>query len=194
MTGPSISSLRLELRTGFNPAQLNRMDTGRLAAYRSYLDFYRGNHWLNQSRHRQLVFNYTRVAIDKVTSFLMPGLNFACYPVTDAAGDNEAIKVKIRRAEQLLRQVYEENNLRQLDYETEIDAAVLGDGCYKVIWDTEKKRIRVTAPDAEYMPGGWVTIRPGSGEWLQDTPLHRTRSRCSIRMSLRAERGNLILS
>ena len=72
--------------TEFNPAQLNRMDTRRLAAYRSNLDFYRGNHWPTQSRNRQLVFNYARVAIDKATSFLMPGLNFACYPVTDAAG------------------------------------------------------------------------------------------------------------
>ena len=133
--------------TSFNPAQLARMDSARLANYRSNLDFYQGNHWPTQSRHRQLVFNYARVAIDKSTSFLMPGLNFACYPVTGAAGDNEAIKVKVRRAEQLLRQVYEDNNLQQLDYETEIDAAVLGDGCYKVIWDTDEKRIRITAPD-----------------------------------------------
>jgi hypothetical protein len=142
--------------TEFNPAQLSRMDIQRLAAYRSNLEFYRGNHWPTQSRHRQLVFNYTKVAIDKVTSFLMPGLNFACYPVTDAAGDNEAIKVRVRRAEQLLRQVYEENNLQQLDYETEIDAAVLGDGCYKVIWDTDRKHIRITAPDISGIYAWWL--------------------------------------
>ena len=156
MTDPSISSLRSELRTGFSPAQLNRMDNQRLAAYRSNLDFYQGNHWPTQSRHRQLVFNYARVAIDKATSFLMPGLNFACYPVTGAAGDNEAIKVKVRRAEQLLRQVYEDNNLQQLDYETEIDTAVLGDGCYKVIWDTDEKRIRITAPDVSGIYAWWL--------------------------------------
>jgi hypothetical protein len=142
--------------TEFNPAQLNRMDTWRLAAYRSNLYFYRGNHWPMQSRNRQLVFNYARVAIDKATSFLMPGLNFACYPVTDASGDSEAVKVKVRRAEQLLRQVYEGNNLQQLDYETEIDTAVLGDGCYKVIWDTEQKRIRITAPDVSGIYAWWM--------------------------------------
>ena len=142
--------------TDFDPAQLNRMDTRRLAAYRSNLDFYRGNHWPTQSRHRQLVFNYARVAVDKITSFLVPGLNFACYPINDAAGDNAAVKAKIRRAEQLLRQVYEENNLRQLDYETEIDAAVLGDGCYKVIWDTDEKRIRITTPDISGLYAWWL--------------------------------------
>ena len=57
-------------------------------------------------------------------------------------GDSEAIKARVRRTEQLLRQVYEENNLQQLDWETEIDAAVLGDACYKVTWDADKKHIR----------------------------------------------------
>jgi hypothetical protein len=71
----------LELgQTTFNPSQLNRVDAQRLANYRANLDFYQGNQWPTTSRHRQLVFNYARVSIDKVTSFLMPGLGFACYP------------------------------------------------------------------------------------------------------------------
>jgi len=64
----------------FTPSHLNRMDTQRLAAYRHNLDFYQGAHWPTTSRHRQLVFNYAKVSIDKVTSFLIQGLNFACYP------------------------------------------------------------------------------------------------------------------
>jgi len=132
------------------------MDTQRLAAYRSNLDFYQGAHWPTTSRHRQLVFNYAKVSVDKVTSFLMPGLGFACYPVADVASDSEAIKTRVRRAEQLLRQVYEENNLQQLDYETEIDTAVLGDGGYKVIWDTGEKRIRITAPDVSGIFAWWL--------------------------------------
>jgi hypothetical protein len=132
------------------------MDSTRLATYRSNLDFYQGAHWPTQSRHRQLVFNYAKVSIDKLTSFLMPGLGFACYPVADVASDSEAIKARVRRAEQLLRQVYEQNNLRQLDYETEIDTAVLGDGCYKVIWDTDEKRIRITAPDVSGIYAWWL--------------------------------------
>ena len=61
-----------------------------------------------------------------------------------------------RKAEQLLRQVYEQNSLQQLDYETEIDAAVLGDGCFKVIWDTDEKRIRITAPDVSGIYAWWL--------------------------------------
>ncbi|HUW46039.1 MAG TPA: phage portal protein [Dehalococcoidia bacterium] len=142
--------------TDFNPSHLNRMDTQRLAAYRSNLDFYQGAHWPTQSRHRQLVFNYAKVSIDKLTSFLMPGLGFACYPVADVASDSEAIEARVRRAEQLLRQVYEQNNLQQLDYETEIDTAILGDGCYKVIWDTDEKRIHITAPDVSGIHAWWL--------------------------------------
>jgi len=142
--------------TDFNPSHLNRMDTQRLAAYRSNLDFYQGAHWPTQSRHRQLVFNYAKVSIDKLTSFLMPGLGFACYPVADVASDSEAIEARVRRAEQVLRQVYEQNNLQQLDYETEIDTAILGDGCYKVIWDTDEKRIHITAPDVSGIHAWWL--------------------------------------
>jgi len=52
--------------------------------------------------------------------------------------------------------VYELNNLQQLDYETEIDTAILGDGCYKVIWDTDEKRIRITAPDVSGIYAWWL--------------------------------------
>jgi len=138
--------------TEFNPSQLARMDSTRLATYRANLDFYQGAHWPTTSRHRQLVFNYAKVSVDKVTSFLMQGLNFACYP---GEGTDE-LKARTRSAEQLLRQVYEDNNLQQLDYETEIDAAVLGDGCYKVIWDTDEKRIRITAPDVSGVYAWWL--------------------------------------
>jgi hypothetical protein len=150
--------------TDFNPSHLNRMDTQRLAAYRSNLDFYKGAHWPTQSRHRQLVFNYAKVSIDKLTSFLMPGLGFACYPASarlslrgaQRRSNLENEEARVRRAEQLLRQVYEENNLQQLDYETEIDAAILGDGCYKVIWDTDEKCIRITAPDVSGIYAWWL--------------------------------------
>jgi len=134
--------------TEFNPSHLNRMDTQRLANYRANLDFYQGSQWQQTSRHRQLVFNYAKVSIDKVTSFLMQGLAFACYPnSTNSTNTMNSLNPRVRQAEQLLRQVYEQNNLQQLDYETEVDTAILGDGCYKVIWDTDEKRVRITAPD-----------------------------------------------
>jgi len=150
--------------TEFNPSQLARMDSTRLAAYRSNLDFYQGSHWPTTSRHRQIVFNYAKVSIDKVTSFLMQGLGFACYPAraplslrgAERRSNLETEEARARSAEQLLRQVYEQNNLQQLDYETEVDTAILGDGCYKVIWDTDEKRIRVTAPDVSGIYAWWL--------------------------------------
>jgi hypothetical protein len=77
------------------------MDSTRLATYRTNLDFYQGSQWQQQSRHRQLVFNYAKVSIDKVTSFLMRGLNFACYP---EEGTDE-LKARARRTDAILRQM-----------------------------------------------------------------------------------------
>jgi len=136
----------------FNPSQLARIDTARLAAYTSNLNFYNGSQWEKTSRNRQLVFNYAKVAIDKVTSYLMQGLTFACYPTENT----DELKEKVVHAEQLIRDVYQNNNLQQLDWETEIDAAILGDGCYKVIWDPDEKRIKVTAPDIAGIYAWWL--------------------------------------
>jgi len=146
----------LRSRTSFNPSQLARTDTQRLNTYRTNLDFYNGSQWQAASRNRQLVFNYAKVSIDKVTSYLMQGLTFACYASPEQGEATEESKARVNRAEQVLRQVYEQNNLQQLDWETEIDAAVLGDGCYKVFWDAEQKRLKVTAPDVSGIFAWWL--------------------------------------
>ncbi len=113
------------------PAQLARLDVDRIKGYRDLLDFYYGRQWAGRERRgeRRLIFNYARVFIDKVASYLMSGIHFA----VDAAEDSEAAREKARQAEEALYEVYEENNLEQLDLETEIDCAILGDACYKVI-------------------------------------------------------------
>jgi hypothetical protein len=138
--------------TDFNPSQLARRDTDRMARYRQNLDFYSGKQWPAQSRHRQLVFNYARVAVNKITSYLMQGLTVACYPEVSGKGGKDSV----RRAEQLLKEVYLQNNLQQLDWETEIDTAVLGDGCYKVTWDAQEKRVRITSPDVSGIYAWWL--------------------------------------
>jgi hypothetical protein len=143
--------------TEFTPASLNRLDTARLAAYRTNLDFYNGSQWEQTSRHRQLVFNYAKVSIDKLTGFLMQGLGFACYPnSTNSTNTMNSLNARVVRAEQILRQVNDQNNLEQLDYETEIDTAVLGDGCYKVTWDSQGKRVRITSPDVSGIFAWWL--------------------------------------
>ena len=147
MIDSSVSS-----RAAFNPGQLARMDSNRMIVYRNNLDFYQGKQWLSQSRNRQLVFNYVKASVDKTTSYLMRGVNFACY----ANDNNEQSRGKVRQSEQLLQQVYEQNMLQQLDWETEVDCAVLGDACYKVTWDSVAKRIRVNSPDVSGIYAWWV--------------------------------------
>ena len=135
-------------------AQLARRDLTRIKGYRDFLDFYHGQQWAGRERRgeRRLVFNYTRVFIDKITSYLMSGVSSA----VDASTDSDQAREKARRAESALYRVYEENNLELLDLETEIDCAVLGDACYKIIWDAAEKKVRVTAPDVQGIYAWWA--------------------------------------
>src|SRR4030042_1019989 len=130
--------------TDFNPQSLAQLDRTRLSDYKANLDFYGGEQWAEKStKNRQLVFNYAKIAIDKLTSYLTEGLNFACEP----AEKKDKSKEIARAAEAVVYQVYQANSLQELDYETEVDADILGEGCYKVTWEATEKRIRVTSPD-----------------------------------------------
>jgi len=136
------------------PMQLTQRDMNRLKGYKELLDFYHGWHWEGRERwgEKRLTFNYAKVFIDKVTSYLMSGINFA----VDIVEDSDEARARAQRAEQALYQVYEDNNLEQLDLETEIDCAILGDACYKVIWDAQAKRVRITAPDIQGIYAWWL--------------------------------------
>ena len=94
---------------------------------------------------RRLTFNYTRALVEKVTSYLVNG---QAVQVEARDGDTAAGRSRAREAERLLRQVESANGLAQLDFETELDCAVLGDACYKVTWAGE---VRITAPDVQGM-------------------------------------------
>ncbi|MFC2071965.1 phage portal protein [Chloroflexota bacterium] len=132
---------------GFNPAELTRRDMDRFKGYKELLDFYHGVHWEGREKRgeKRLTFNYAKVFIDKVTSYLMSGTSFNVDPVEDS---DEAMD-RAQKTESALYQVYEDNNLEQLDFETEIDCAILGDACYKVIWDSQARQVRITAPDVQ---------------------------------------------
>ncbi len=138
----------------FSPSELKRRDTDRLKRYRELLDFYHGVHWDGRERRgeKHLTFNYAKVFIDKVTSYLMSGVHFTVEPVEDS----DASREKAKKAEEVLYKVFEENGLEQLDFETEIDCAILGDACYKVIWDQETKNVSVAAPDIQGIYTWWV--------------------------------------
>lgn len=128
-------------------SQLTRMELDRMKGYKELLDFYYGRQWEAKGRRneRRLTFNYAKAFIEKVTSYLMGGMSFAI----DPGEDSDKAKDNARRAEAALKRTYSENYLEQLDLETEIDCAVLGDGCYKATWDAREKRVRVTAPDMQ---------------------------------------------
>ena len=133
--------------------EIARRDAERLHGYRQLLDFYQGRQWPGRERwgEKQLTFNYARVFVDKLTSYLMSGAGFT----VEAAEDTAAARTAAEQAKKALYRVYEDNNLAQLDYETETDCAVLGDGCYKVIWEPREKRVRVTAPDIQGIFAWW---------------------------------------
>ena len=136
------------------PMQLARLDLDRIRGYQELLDFYHGRQWEGRERRgeRRLIFNYAKVFVDKITSYLMSGINFA----VDAVEDSDEARARAQKAEATLYQLYEDNNLEQLDLDTEIDCAALGDACYKVIWDATEKKVRVTAPDVQGIYAWWL--------------------------------------
>ena len=136
------------------PTQLVHRDLDRIKKYKELLDFYQGKHWKGRDRRgeKRLTFNYAKVFVDKASSYLMSGINFA----VDAVEESDEARAVAQRAEAALYQVYEDNNLEQLDLETEIDCAILGDACYKVIWDQETQQVRVTAPDIQGLYAWWL--------------------------------------
>jgi hypothetical protein len=128
-------------------SQLARLDTERMKNYRELLDFYHGRQWEGRERRseRRLTFNYAKVFVEKVTSYLMTDISFTADPLADSERGRESA----RRAEAAIYGVYADNRLEQLDLETEIDCAVMGDACYKVTWEAAAERVRVTAPDVQ---------------------------------------------
>src|SRR4030042_2630256 len=137
------------------PQWLQNKVLERLRAYRENLDFYNGIQYpdgLVRRQERRLTFNYAKVFIDKITSYLMGGISFVVEPTEDTPKEKE----RAQRAEQALREVYEQNNLELLDFDTEIDGAILGDAAYKVIWDSAEKRVRITAPDVQGFFCHWL--------------------------------------
>lgn len=128
------------------PLLLQHLDEERLGRYRQHLSFYAGNQWQGRARRgeRRLTFNYAKALVDKLTSYLLGGSSIQL-----EGGDSPEGMARARVAERALRQVERQNALAQLDYETELDCAVLGDACYRVGWDAAEGRVRVTAPDVQ---------------------------------------------
>ena len=140
------------------PQAIARMDAKRLGRYREYLAFYQGKQWAGspRARERRLTFNYAKTIVEKITSYLMQGAASVVDPVDGGAEAAAAAS----RAEAALRSVAEANALEQLDFDTEIDCAVLGDAAYKVTWDPAVGIVRVTSPDVQGLFAWWQAGDP----------------------------------
>ena len=136
------------------PQRIQRMDAGRLRGYADLLSFYRGDQWPRplRRRERRLTFNYAKAFVEKTTSYLMSGMRSVVDPQDEVP---EAVE-QARQVEQVLQEVSEQNNLAQLDFDTELDAAVLGDGAFKVTWDPVERRVRVSSPDVQGLFVWWL--------------------------------------
>ena len=136
------------------PQQLARMDAPRLRGYAELLSFYQGEQWprLMRRRERRLTFNYAKAFVEKTASYLMSGMR----AVVDPEDESPEEEARARQAERTLQEVAEQNNLPQLDFDTEIDAAVLGDGAFKVTWDPLERRVRISAPDVQGLFVWWL--------------------------------------
>ena len=130
------------------PLQLRALDQDRLRRYREHLAFYEGDQWAGRPRRgeRRLVLTTPRRLSTRSPATCSRGTRSRCAPSTRSiAPPANAARV----AEQAWRAVEAANGLERLDFETELDCAVLGDAAYKVTWDVEEKRVRISAPDVQ---------------------------------------------
>ncbi len=136
------------------PQQLQQRDTTRLRDYRENLEFYRGVQWTEPQRRRErrLTFNYAKAIIEKTAAYVVSGVSSVVDPFGPTAGAQE----RARATEQALREIYEANNLEQLDLDNEVDCSILGDAAYKLVWDPAEQRVRVSAPDVQGLFVWWV--------------------------------------
>ncbi|MGN6562688.1 MAG: phage portal protein [Thermomicrobiales bacterium] len=135
-------------------ALTDEREGARRARYREYLDVYEGRQWLGSPlpRERRLTANYARALVRKTASYLFPeSVTFTVLPEgTPAAA----------RAEDALAAVYAANDLAAVDFAAAIDAAVLGDGAFKVVWDEAERRPVVTAVDVQGLAAWWQADDP----------------------------------
>lgn len=145
---------------GFIPTSLadwlNGQDVDRMNRYREMLDFYAGNQWDRRRRagETRLTVNYARALVRKTVSYVYSEpVSFSVSPSkTDGISEELAGDVETR-----LNELAVEQDLHSLDFATMVDAAVVGDGAFKITWSVDDAAPVVTSVD----PAGlWAWTRP----------------------------------
>jgi hypothetical protein len=136
------------------PRALANRDAERLRRYREYIEYYEGRRGAPPARARErvLTFNYARTMVEKGASYLVTGHRPVVLPVDETAADRRCAAL----AERALLEAWQDNDLSRLDFETEVDTAVLGDGAFKVTWDEREQRVVVSAPDVQGLFAWWA--------------------------------------
>lgn len=154
-------------------------DAARRQRYREYLAFYQGDQWEGRPlpNETRIVVNYARTLVRKAISYLFP--EPVTFGVLAVGGVTEA---QALAAELALAEVYRASDLSSVDFDTAVDAAVLGDGGFKVTWD-KVERVPLVVP---------VDMQGISAWWSVDDPrrLRRVVQRVTISSDEARERYN----
>lgn len=154
-------------------------DATRLTRYRQALDFYNGTQYTARRRagETRLVMNYARALVRKGVSYL-----FTDDPEFVALGADGKKDANSEAVEGVLSEWIAANEQHDLDWQSALDAAVIGDGAYKVTWSARLKRPVCAAVDPR---GLWAF-------WWPDNP--RQAYRVIQRIEMRAEEARAIYS
>ena len=139
------------------PRALRQMDSDRRKRYAANLAFYQGQQWQSRPRSRndrQLTFNYADTILTASAGLITDHVRVL------VTAPLEQPEKAARAANLAWQRVAEENALTTLDYETELDAAIMGDACYKVTWDEQAEQVRITSPDVQGLFAWWVPDNP----------------------------------
>ncbi len=189
---------------------LEAQDVERLNRYREFLDFYEGRQWSGGRQGQRglsgpgaaagvgearLTLNYARVLVRKAVAYLMPvGVTFDVDAPLERDADADpaeqrAARVARDRAERALHAVYAELDLHALDATAALDAAVLGDGAFKVTWDARRQRPRIAPVDPATLWAWWRPDDP-SDVWRVAQRYRLTRGEAALLFGLTLGAGD----
>jgi hypothetical protein len=157
-------------------ARLRLLGGARLRRYRQYQEFYEGRHFERARNGRSnLVLNYARAVVDKGVAYLLGrGVGFGVVPREEASARDRR---RAAEAEQVLYDVAWDNDVEGVDLQVAQNAAVLGDGVYKVLWEpgagmttlgplrgsaASPGRIRILSVDPRTFFGVWAGDDPAT--------------------------------
>ncbi len=154
-------------------ASLRLRDAARLKRYGEYQRFYDGQHFERPRNGRtNLVLNYARAVVDKGVAYLLGrGIGWSVAPVRT---ELERAQRRASEVEQLLYGVGQDNDVDAVDLAVAQNAAVLGDGVYKVLWDVEERRVRILSVDP----------RTFFATFAGDDPTRLRRVECSYQLGM----------